>query len=177
MPAFCCRTSATSSEVPRLRQWAISRASSAEPRPRPSRFERTSSASSAVASADVCVAADRQHFSPAAAIGPDDDQRQPFRIVDAQQVIKQGGRDAAKAAKETHPQILRINGRKKFLHQRAILGVRLCSVASIQFSIRTCGRNVTMPVADVVPNLPNQILIPVGFQSYPETYSAPRVLA
>jgi hypothetical protein len=29
------------------------------------------------------------------AVGPDDDQRQPFQIVDAQQVIEQGGRDGA----------------------------------------------------------------------------------
>ena len=55
MRAFCCRTSATSSEIPRLRQWAISRGSSAEPRPRPLRFERTSSANSAVATTDVCT--------------------------------------------------------------------------------------------------------------------------
>jgi hypothetical protein len=39
-------------------------------------------------------------------------------------VIKQRGRDGAKAAKEAHPQIVRIDACQKFLDQRAILGVQ-----------------------------------------------------
>jgi hypothetical protein len=39
-----------------------------------------------------------------------------------------GGRDGAKAAKETHPQILRIDACQKFLDQRAILGLQTAQV-------------------------------------------------